>query len=111
MLRRLAIGSCLAAVLVAWGPVFPAGADGFEVSRPKVTRSTRIRTAPTLPSEEEPQELEEMSVPANSDWEDYYREKADYYREKRQKERAHRAGSCMFGADGSVIYAPPGRDC
>lgn len=111
----------LVAVIVGlvWLPDM-ARSDALDVKRPKVKLSTRVRTAPTLPSKEE-EELDstppahpDSAPPAHPDsgWEDYYRDKADYYRDKRKKEREYRSGgSCMYGADGTVIHAPPGRDC
>lgn len=101
--------------LLAWGtPPEPAAAEGFSVTRPKVRKSSRERTGPTLPSEVEPEE--EEPSPASQAYEEYQRERAEYYREKRRKEQREKrpprgAGTCIYGADGQVLYAPAGRSC
>ena len=91
----------------------PASAADFEVKRPSVSKKRVQRRGPTLPSELEPKPVEREPSAAEEAWEEYYRERADYYREKRMERHPARssAGSCMYGADGKVIYAPPGRAC
>ncbi len=113
MLRSLCRGiTLLAACLLVLAPAAALG--GGIIDRKNVTVKRNHRTGPTLPSEMEPQAREpsdyELAV------EEYYREQAEYYRERRlksQRERGTRSGggSCMYGPDGSVIYAPAGRDC
>ena len=91
----------------------PAFAGDFDVKRPSVTRKRTQRTGPTLPSELEPAVAPRTPSASEEAREEYYREQAEYYRDKRRERQPARssAGSCMYGADGQVIYAPPGRSC
>ncbi len=88
----------------------PASAGGLGDDRDSARTVRSHRTGPELSDldEEDPVEYE-------SSWDEYNRERAEYYRVKREaEERKHRtggSGSCIYGADGSVIYAPEGQQC
>ncbi len=93
----------------------PLEARDFTTKRTAVSKSSRQRSGPTLPSE-----VEERSTPSTREpteleqaYEEYYRERAEHYRREREKaQRNHTpGGTCMYGANGRLIYAPPGRDC
>jgi hypothetical protein len=109
----LAILLSLALLGVGFATGNPASAADFDVKRPSVSKKRTQRTGPTLPSELEPKRVEREPSASEEAWEEYYREQAEYYREKRRERQPSRstAGSCMYGADGKVIYAPPGRSC
>ena len=88
-----------------------ASAGGIDSSRNSASTVRNSRTGPEL------SDFDKDDPPAEyeSSWEEYNRERADYYRAKREgEERKHRtggSGSCIYGADGSVIYAPAGQQC
>jgi hypothetical protein len=93
---------------IAWGE--RASAGGISTDRDNIRTVRKSRTGPELSDfdEEKPAEYE-------NSWEEYNRERAEYYRVKREsEERKHRtggSGSCIYGPDGSVIYAPAGQQC
>ncbi len=106
---RIALSLALLATGVAVGESVSAG--GIDSSRDSARTVRNSRTSPELSDfdkEDEPVEYE-------SSWDEYNRERADYYRAKREgEERKHRtggSGSCIYGTDGSVIYAPAGQRC
>ena len=117
-MRRSTLLSLGALVLGAILVSPPIEARDFTTKRSSVSKSSRHRSGPTLPSEieerkrrytppeREPSELEEAT-------EEYYRERADYYKSKREKSERRRSsgGTCMYGADGKLLYAPPGSNC
>ena len=88
----------------------PVSAGGIGADRDTARTVRNSRTGPELSDfdEEKPVEYEDS-------WDEYNRERAEYYRVKREsEERKHRTGgkgSCIYGADGSVIYAPAGQQC
>lgn len=112
-----AIGFALLMPGLGIGGAAPAAAQGIESSKGGIdgshaaTRTVRgSRTGPELSDlDAEHEDQYETS------WDEYNRERAEYYRDKRQREqREHRTGgtgACMYGTDGSVIYAPAGRQC
>ena len=105
---RIALSLALLATGVALGE--SASAGGIDSSRDDVRTVRKNRTAPELSDfdEKDPVEYEDS-------WDEHNRERAEYYRVKREgEERKHRtggSGTCIYGADGSVIYAPAGRQC
>jgi hypothetical protein len=111
--HSLAILLSLALLGIGFATGDPASAADFDVKRPSVKKKRTQRTGPTLPSELEPKRVERKPSASEEAWEEYYREKAEYYRDKRRERQPPRssAGSCMYGADGKVIFAPPGRSC
>ena len=84
-------------------------------SRTSANSRSGGRTAPALPSERrrEPEEV----VYERPAWERAYEAQLEGEAEDARKARAAsglystQGGSCIMGADGSVIYAPGGRDC
>jgi hypothetical protein len=119
-MRRILIAAISFALLAPGfgvGVGAPAAAEGIDASHGGIDAShgnartvRRPRTGPELSDldADDPDEYE-------TSWDEYNRERAEYYRDKRQQEqRKHRTGgtgACMYGADGSVIYAPAGRQC
>lgn len=106
---RIALSLALLATGVAFAE--SASADGIESSRDGARTVRSSRTGPEL------SDLDKDAPPVEyeSSRDEYNRERADYYRAKREgEERKHRtggSGSCIYGADGSVIYAPAGQQC
>lgn len=88
----------------------PVSAGGIDSSRNSARTVRNQRTGPELSDLDAEEPVDE-----DDSWDDYARERADYYRVKREgEERKHRTGgkgACMYGPDGSVIYAPAGRQC
>jgi hypothetical protein len=105
---RIALSLALLATGVVLGE--PASAGGIDSSRDSARTVRSSRTGPELSDldKDDPVEYE-------NSWDEYNRERAEYYRAKREgEERKHRtggSGSCIYGADGSVIYAPAGQHC
>lgn len=110
MARVLTIALSLA--LLATGVVLPdpALAGGIDSSRNSARTVRNSRTGPELSDFEETEPVE-----YESSWEEYNRERGEYYRSKREaeerKQRTGGSGTCIYGADGSVIYAPEGQQC
>ncbi len=102
----------LSLVLLAAGVALgePASAGGIGEDRDTARTVRKSRTGPELSDLDE-----EKPVEYESSWDEYNRERAEYYRVQREaEERKHRtggSGSCIYGADGSVIYAPEGQQC
>jgi hypothetical protein len=88
----------------------PAPAGGIDASHNSARTVRSQRTGPELSDldKDDPVEYE-------SSWDESNREREEYDRLKREgEERKHRtggSGTCIYGADGSVIYAPAGRQC
>ena len=105
---RIALSLALLATGVALGE--SASAGGIDSSRDSARTVRNSRTGPELSDLDKADPVE-----YESSWDEYNRERADYYRAKREgEERKHRtggSGSCIYGADGSVIYAPVGQHC
>ncbi len=109
--ERFAIG-LLTALTVAAFAAPAALAEGAARKDERQMRTVRHRSAarsrqpePSHEQEEpEPSELEEA-------WEEYYRERTESLRRERRANQRNRGGTCILGAHGAVIYAPPGSDC
>jgi hypothetical protein len=98
------------AIATAIGLGDAAAAEGIEGSRTDVRTVRRSHTGPELSD----LDAEHEDLPGTSgDENDGERAKPDQGGSE-QKQRAPRtggAGACMYGPDGGLIYAPPGRQC
>jgi hypothetical protein len=110
-LLSVALSLLLLATGVALGEPASAGASEDNYSNNSARTVRKSRSGPELSDFDR----EETPVEYENSWDEYNRERADYYRVKREsEERKHRtggSGSCIYGADGSVIYAPAGQQC
>lgn len=111
-MNRVAV-ALIAALALAVSAAPPSLADSVKRKgdrQMKTVRRTSTRARQPEPSyeeeEPEPSALEEA-------WEEYYREQAESLRQDRAERQPQRnkSGTCIIGAKGKVIYAPPGADC
>lgn len=129
MIRRILLAATILATtlgMAVWSPAGPAAAGEEEGQVRKgqdITSSSRSsassrsgRGAPVLPSERRAPApvVYEYERPA---WERAYEAQLEDEAEDARKARAAsgrystKGGSCIMAADGTVIYAPGGRDC
>ena len=111
MVRTIGNALCLTLLAASFAFSEPVSAGGIDSSRNTARTIRNQRTGPELSD----LDREDSAVEYESNWDEYARERAEYYRVKREsEERKHRtggSGSCIYGADGSVIYAPAGQQC
>jgi len=98
------------AIAIAIGLGDAAAAGGIEGSHKDVRTVRRSHTGPELSDlDAEHEDLPDASGDENDG------ERAEHDRDRsEQEQRAPRTGgvgACMYGPDGSLIYAPPGRQC